>query len=170
MKRTRSEKNSTLASDDPIEKLMQEHGLEMAYLGNLGTAVRSIETNGFSVAAFETIAESVRTIGKIIFSHSEREEQYLFPMIENHVEGPTNIMRSEHRKLWETYRSLMQSVQDVEDGRLSSFSTRDLLEMTKFLIEYLTNHINTENTVLYTMAKRVLTTDEYQKLRIAIAH
>jgi len=133
-------------------------------------AAQSIETNGFTVEAFQTIAEAVRSIGKIIFPHSEREEECLFPLIENHVEGSTNALRSEHRKLREGYNDLMESVRNVEDGKLHNFSIRDLVQKTKFLVEFLSNHINKENNVLYKTAQRVLTNDEYQQLRTTLVH
>ncbi|HUL45043.1 MAG TPA: hemerythrin domain-containing protein [Bacteroidota bacterium] len=156
------------ADPDPLENLMHEHGLELNWLLHMENAAQSIETNGFSMEAFQMIAEAVRTIGKTIFSHSEREEQYLFPLIEKHIDGPTALMRFEHRKLWEAYGNVMKSVQEVEEGQLCDFSVRSLVQMTTFLVEYLTGHIQKENTIIYKMARRLLTTDEYQQLRTAI--
>lgn len=153
---------------DPLENLMREHGLELDWVLHLENAAQSIETNGFSVEAFQMIAESARTIGKTIFSHSEREEEYLFPLIENHIEGPTALMRQEHRKLWEVYGTVMKFVLEVENGRLCDFSVRGLVQMTKFLAEYLSGHIQRENTILYRMARRLLTNDEVQQLRTAM--
>jgi hemerythrin-like domain-containing protein len=149
---------------DPIEALMHEHELGLHQLGLMADAAKSIQVNGFSAGAFQTIADAIRFIGTEIRRHNEKEERLLFPLIDRHVSGPPSAMRQEHRELWRAFNELLKSVRDVEDGRIHGSSIRELVQMVNFIVEHLRDHIDKENTVLFPMAKQVLTEEEYRML------
>lgn len=155
---------------DPIEIFMHEHAKGLHQLSLMANAAVSIEVNGFSAEAFQTIAEAIRYIGSEIRCHNEREEQYLFPALDRHVSGPPGAMRHEHRELWRAFNELLKAVRDVEDGRLRGSSIRELVQLVNYIVDHLRDHIDKENTVLYPMAKRLLTAEEYHTLGAALAH
>ena len=150
---------------DPIEILMKEHDEGIKYLARLDNAADSIRQNGFSAEAFEQIAEAIRFVDVDIRQHNEKEEKYLFPLMDRHVNGPAKVMRSEHRELWRVFSELRKSVKDVEEGRIHGTSIKELLQSSKLLVELLSQHIAKENEVLFPMAKQVLSSEEYEQLK-----
>ena len=162
--------DDVLGLTDPIEIFMHEHEMGLHQLALMANAAMSIEVNGFSAEAFRTIAEAIRYIGREIRCHNEREEEFLFPALDRHVSGPPGAMRQEHRELWRAFNELLKVVRDVEDGRLRGSSIRELVQLVNFIVDHLRDHIEKENTVLFPMAKRLLTSEEYHTLGAALAH
>lgn len=162
--------DETVVATDPIEILMHEHEMGLHQLALMANAAMSIEVNGFSAEAFRTIAEAIRYIGSEIRCHNEREEKFLFPALGRHVDGPPAAMRLEHRDLWRAFNELLKVVRDVEDGRLRGSSIRELVQLVHFIVDHLRDHIEKENAVLFPMAKRLLTIEEYHTLGAELAH
>jgi hemerythrin-like domain-containing protein len=154
---------------DPFLLLIEEHDTCNRLLGGMDNAVESIRLNGFSADAFRQISDAVRFIDSAIRLHHEREETYLFPLIERHNPGSTEVMRKEHRSLWSALRQLLRIVQDIEEGRLHGTSIRELLQTSRFIIDLVASHTRRENHVLFPMARKTLTTTEWNELRSAIA-
>ena len=154
---------------DPIQTLMKEHDIGLKYLQRLGDAAEDIRTNGFSFEAFKHVAEAIQFIDTEIRQHNEKEEKYLFPLMERHVDGPPAVMRGEHRKLWRAFSRLRECVKDVEEMRIYPSTVRDLVECSKTIVQLLSDHIAKENDVLFPMAKEILTKDEYRQLTREIA-
>ena len=150
---------------DPIELLMKEHEEGMKYLRQLGNAADYIKANGFSFEAFEQMAEAIRFIDTDIRRHNEKEEQYLFPLLERHVDGPPQVMRSEHRELWKAFNKLRECIKDMENLHIYGTSIPELVQCANTVVDLLGNHIAKENEVLFPMAKNVLTDAEYDRLR-----
>ncbi len=148
----------------PLSCLMDEHEQALKQLNKMAVAAKSIQTNGFSAEAFQQIADAIRFIGSVVRKHNEKEEQYLFPKMDRHINGYQSMMRHEHRELWGAFNELLKSVKDVEDGRIHGSSIRELLQMANFVVDHLTNHIAKENTVLFPMVKNLLTPEEYEQL------
>ena len=46
--------------------------------------------------------------------HNKREEEALFPVLERYVEGPTQLMRDEHKILRREFRKLRTTVTRLE--------------------------------------------------------
>lgn len=154
---------------DPFLLLIEEHDTCNRLLGGMDNAVESIRLNGFSADAFRQISDAARFIDSAIRFHHEREETYLFPLIERHNPGSTEVMRKEHRSLWSALRQLLKTIQDIEEGRLHGTSIRELLQSSRFIIDLVASHTRRENHVLFPMARKTLTTTEWNELRSAIA-
>ena len=154
---------------DPILILMKEHEEGLRYLKQLKEAAEQIKTNGFSFEAFENLAQAIRYIDIEIRRHNENEEKYLFPLMERHLNGSSEVMRSEHRELWRAFNSLRTCVKDVEDMKIYATTIRDLVRCSESIVELLTSHITKENDVLFPMAIRILTKEEYRQLAAEIA-
>lgn len=155
--------------DDPIEILMKEHEEGLKYLKRLGDAAEHIKTYGFSFDAFEDIAEAIRFIDTEIRHHNEREEKYLFPLMDTHATSPSKVIRDEHRELWRAFNNLMESVKNVEELRIYPTTVMELIQNSKAIVELLSNHIAKENEILFPMTKQLLTKEEYEQLGKNIA-
>lgn len=158
---------SVLSSDsrDPIDILLQEHSVALQYLQQLRDATELIRINGFSYEAFQKIEESIHIIHAEIRLHNEKEERYLFPLLERHIKTPPEVMRNEHRELWKELDRIEECLKDVEESRIYSNTVRELIHCCTSMINMLTNHIEKENNVLFPMAKQLLTADEYLQLQ-----
>src|SRR5512140_663243 len=94
----------------PLALLMGEHEQALQELNKMAVAAKSIQTSGFSAEAFQQIADAIRYIGSVVRKHNEKEEQFLFPKMDRHINGYQSLMRHEHRELWGAFNELLKSV------------------------------------------------------------
>src|ERR1043166_235634 len=153
---------------DLIEVLLEEHAETIENLTRLQHATEYIRTNGFSFEAFMQIGKALRFIGIEIKHHNEKEEKFLFPLMDNYPGTNPQELRNEHRELRKLYTRLLEGVEDVEEGRLHANTVREILETSKALIEHLRSHIAKENEILFPMAKRLLSKSELEELEKSI--
>lgn len=160
------DKKTTRFNDqrDPIDLLVKEHDEAIESLSRLEHATEHIRTVGFSFEAFTQISKALRYIGIEIKHHNEKEEKYLFPLLERHTSSLQKELREEHRELRRMYGKLSECVEDVEEGRIYATTVRDLLDASRALIDHLRSHIAKENNMLFPMAKRLLTKVEFEEL------
>jgi hemerythrin-like domain-containing protein len=151
-----------------IEILMRENEKGLECVHQLGNAVKRIQADGFSFETFEQVVEAMKFIDTEIRQHSEKEEQYLSPLLDRHVHGSSQVMTQEHRELWKALSALRECVKDIEELRIHPTTIRDLIECSRSIVEILTNHINKENTVFFPMATRLLTPEEYDQFQTSI--
>ena len=150
---------------DPIEVFRKENEEALEFIAQLSGAAEFISANGFSFDAFEQIVAVVEFIDEKVRKHSEKEEKYLFPLMERHINGRTQTMRTEHRELWRAFATLKESVRDVEDLRIHAMTVRDLVHSSRTIVGSLTRHIQKENKEYFPQAKEILTQAEYDQLR-----
>jgi hemerythrin-like domain-containing protein len=159
------QKHSAPDRRDPIDILLHEHSIALQYLHQLGDATEQIRVNGFSYDAFQKIEEALQFINLEIRHHNEKEERYLFPLLERHTQTQPTAMREEHRELWKALDRVQECIKDVEESRIYSNTIRELIRCCTSILTMLNNHIANENTVLFPMAKKLLTREEYQQLQ-----
>lgn len=145
--------------------LIREHEEGMRHLAVLERAAESIRTEGFSAKAFEEIAETIRWMNTEVRHHTQVEERFLFPMIERQMRSLAEQVRGEHRDLWDCFSELLNTIRDVEEGRLHGSSILDVVRTAQNIVVLLRNHIRRENTVLYPAIRQLLSAEEFQKLR-----
>lgn len=149
---------------DPIVLLMHEHEEGMKYLQRLGEAAEFIKSKGFSLEAFKDVARAVHFIDNEMRRHNEKEEKYLFPVMESHLRGRGEPRRDEHRELWKAVKNLRECVKEVEEMKIYPTTIRDLIRISKSIVELLESQITNENEVLFPLVRSVLTKDEYSRL------
>lgn len=154
---------------DPARLLMEEHEQGIMYLTRLEEAAEYMQTKGFSFDAFRDVAEASRFIDTVLREHDEREEQFLFPRMEGYMNGEIESLRREHRELWREFRTFLECVSDVENMKIHTGTVRDLIHSARAVSELLRSHFTKEDEMLFDVAKRVLTTDEYRQLMKNIA-
>lgn len=164
-KRTKQTDVSSSDSRDPIDILLNEHTVALQYLQRLRDATEHIKVHGFSYDAFQKIEEAIHYINLEIRHHNEKEERYLFPLLERHIKTPPEVMRSEHRDLWKELDRLQECIKDVEESRIHSNTVRELIHCCTSIVNMLTAHITKENNVVFPMTKQLLTKEEYLQLQ-----
>ncbi len=157
------------ASRSPLDKLHEDHAIALSWLQRLDGAIASIVNEGFSASSFAEIAQIIRYINTDFRKHDEREEKYLFPVIEAHSAGMTGGYRAEHRQLWSAFRRLEQSVRDVEMSKIHGSSLRELIDASRAIVMLLRQHIQRENTQLLPFAENNMTSEEALMLLNAFA-
>lgn len=105
--------------------------------------------------------------------HFRREEEVLFPALENHFgrdKSPTRLLQAEHEDAWSCYEELKDQVarlQQSSDGKLQLLAT-EIDETSKRLEGLLAEHIRKENESLLPLAQRLLNGEKSKAVAQAI--
>lgn len=150
---------------DPLEVLQEEHEEAMRRLLVLENAADSIKANGFSAEAFEQIAETIRWMNTEVRRHTKLEEQYLFPLIEHHMKNLADQVKGDHQDMWDSFSDLLDTVKEVEEGRLHGTSIRNVVTIARTIAEQMRSHIRRENMILYPALRELMTEKESEGLR-----
>ncbi|HZY09575.1 MAG TPA: hemerythrin domain-containing protein [Bacteroidota bacterium] len=151
-------------STDPIAQLMQEHNHAIGQLKLLDKAVRAFSQNGYSSKYFRQLTASLKFIENEVGIHNQREEEALFPTLERYVEGPTRILRNDHKKLKKGFGRLRSAIQDVNKRRDSFSAIMNLRQISKNVIQLFVNHIHKENYILFPLVQRFLSKEELREI------
>lgn len=149
---------------DPIAQLLQEHNEALLQLKNLNKAVHSLALEGYSARQFRNIRAALKFIEEEVSVHNRREERALFPVLERYVEGPTMIMKQDHRKLKSGFRRLSGAIVQVNENRDSFAAIRHLRKVANDVVQQFVNHIHKENYILFPLVQRFLTKDELREI------
>jgi len=163
MKSTKEQTQSRIRPD-PLELLKQEHEEAMHHLQVLENAADSIKASGFSAEAFEQIAETIRWMNTEVRRHTKLEEQYLFPLVEHHMKNLADQVKGDHQDMWDSFSDLLDTVKEVEEGRLHGTSIRTVVAIARTIVEQMRSHIRRENTILYPALKELMTEQESRAL------
>ncbi len=150
---------------DPIDILIHEHEAGLTQLEKLNSAAQYILRTGFSPEKFGEITEAIQYIETKIRDHYEKEEKFLFPLLERHIATTPKVMMDEHRELWKTVQCIRQNVEDIEEGRIYASTVKEMLQAAGQLYQLFQSHIAKENMVLFPMARKLLTPEEYGFVR-----
>lgn len=149
---------------DPIAQFMQEHDEALVQLASLNKASRSIADTGFSQDAFRRILLALAFIEEEVSVHNRSEEEALFPVLEKYVEGPTQLMRDDHKVLKKSFRRFSAAVNRLDAHRTSKSAARDLLQISKDMVQLFVNHIHKENHILFPLVQKFLTKDALREV------
>jgi len=115
-----------------------------------------------------SVRSAVGFINTEIRQHNQREEDVLFPEIEKQIpqQGPTSVMRSEHRELWDKLDELEANIRSIESAEVKDDNKvfEALLEISRDIISLLRNHIAKENNVLFPLALNILSQDQIDRI------
>jgi hemerythrin-like domain-containing protein len=149
---------------DPIAQLMLDHDELLVNLASLRRATRSLEANGFNPEVFQKVQASLAFIEDEVSVHNQSEEEALFPVLERYVEGPTRVMREEHKVLKSAFQRLRRAVSRLERRPPSKTAARDLSEVSQSLVQLFVNHIHKENQILFPLVQRFLTKEALREV------
>jgi uncharacterized protein len=149
---------------DPIAQLMQEHDQALVQLKHLSKAVAAFSHEGYSLGGFRQITRALRFIQEEVTVHNHQEEAALFPVLERYVEGPTRIMRQDHRLLRRGFGRLRSAIRRVEKHRDSFAAIKTLTTVSRGVIQLFVNHIHKENYILFPLVQNFLTREELREV------
>jgi len=149
---------------DPIARLMQDHNDALVQLKLLNKAVHAFSQDGYSSKHFKQIKAALKFIEKEVSVHNHREEAALFPVLERYIEGPTRIMRSDHKKLQKGFIQLSSAVKEVQKNRDSFSAIKRLRTVAKVVVQLFVNHIHKENYILFPLVQKFLSKDELREI------
>jgi len=149
---------------DPIAQFMQEHDKALVQLSALNRATHSIAEHGFTMDAYRKLAAAVQFMDKEVSIHNKSEEEALFPVLERYVEGPTQLMREDHKILRREFRRLSRAVDRVAGHRSSRAAARELSAVSKGVVQLFVNHIHKENHILFPLVQKFLTKDALREV------
>ncbi|HXX63875.1 MAG TPA: hemerythrin domain-containing protein [Bacteroidota bacterium] len=143
---------------------MQEHDVALVQLSSLSKATRSVADNGFTMDAYRRILRAVEFIEDEVSIHNRSEEEALFPVLERYVEGPTKLMREDHKVLKKEFRRLRRSVDKVGAHRSDRAAAVELAAIAKSIVQVFVNHIHKENHILFPLVQKFLTKDALREV------
>ncbi len=149
---------------DPIAQLMQEHDDALLKLAMLNKATRSIAENGFSEDAYAKVLLALEFIDEEVRVHNKSEEDALFPVLERYVEGPTQLMRKDHKILKKEFGRLRIAVAKMGKSRTDTKAANDLSVTAKRIVQLFVNHIHKENHILFPLVQKFLTKDALREV------
>ena len=149
---------------DPIAQFMQEHDEALSQLSSLTKATRSIEEQGYSADAHRKMLTALKFIDDEVSIHNRREEEALFPVLERYVEGPTQLMREEHKVLRREFRKLRTAVTRLERDTKNMTAAQELTRVSRGMVQLFVNHIHKENHILFPLVQKFLTKDALREV------
>ena len=149
---------------DPIARLMQEHDVAMEELSSLSKAAKSVQDHGLTADVRQRIVRAMEFIEDEVSIHNTSEEQALFPVLERYVEGPTQLMREDHKILKKEFVSLRRAATKLlRNGRSKSAAT-EFSSVARRVIQIFVNHIHKENHILFPLVQKFLTRDALREV------
>ncbi len=148
-----------------IEKLHEEHQHALRELAALNNTAEALRGHGYSDDAIGRMRKAVTFINNDVRTHNEREEEYLFPELERMLppSGPTGVMRSEHRALWDSLNALEAALKNIHpNGEMALIHT--VCAHAFAVVNLLTAHISKEDNILFPMAERLLQPAQLEEL------
>ena len=149
---------------DPIAQFMQEHDQALVQLSSLNKATRSIVEHGFTQEAYRKILAALEFIEDEVSVHNKSEEEALFPVLERYVEGPTKIMRDDHKIMKKEFIQLRRAVDKVGNHRDDKEAAEELAAVSKLIVQRFVNHIHKENHILFPLVQKFLTKDALREV------
>jgi hemerythrin-like domain-containing protein len=149
---------------DPFAHLMKEHESLLVQLKKLNSSVSCIAKEGYRRAELKKIRSILKFLGEEVSVHNKSEEEALFPVVEKFVEGPTQLLRKEHKKLRVMFDKLVDAVNKVETHPDSFSAVKNLSVAARQIAQLFVNHIHKENHILFPMARRFLSTEGLREI------
>jgi hypothetical protein len=143
---------------------MQEHDQALVQLAALTKHTRAIAEHGFAETSFRRIVVAVEFIEDEVSVHNKSEEEALFPVLERYVEGPTKVMRDDHKILKKEFVRLRRAVNRVQSNRASRRAAADLAAISRSIVQLFVNHIHKENHILFPLVQKFLTKDALREV------
>ena len=151
-------------SADPIAQLMEEHDDALLQLKYLNRAVSAVSREGYSKKEYRQILRALKFIEEEVSVHNRKEEEALFPVLERYVEGPTRIMRNDHKLLKIGFRKLRLAVRRFDAARDSFSANRNLSDISHRVVHLFVNHIHKENHILFPLVQKFLGKEELREI------
>ncbi|MGB9853905.1 MAG: DUF438 domain-containing protein [Candidatus Bathyarchaeales archaeon] len=155
------------APENPVSILRGEHEALQKLLEKLAASVAKVKkaedlsSVDEEIPRLKQIAEDFLDAEK----HYLREENVLFPILEKHgISEPPAIMWMEHNQLREKKKQFRSLIDNYDKIGFQEFK-RQLGEIADSISSTLSSHIFKENNILFQLAFRVVTEEEWREIR-----
>jgi PAS domain S-box-containing protein len=151
----------------PIGILLEEHKMIQQIAEKLAILTEKVLRTEIPESAVEELSQLKHFVDELLETekHYLREENALFPVLEKHgISEPPAIMWMEHNQLREKKKRLKALIENVTKMSFSDFK-KELGELTKSVVNVLNSHIYKENNILFPIAQRVVTEEEWATVR-----
>jgi hemerythrin-like domain-containing protein len=149
---------------DPIAEFMQEHQVTLMHLSSLQKAARALEKGNNTPELRRRILTTMKFLFNEVSVHNLREEEALFPILERYVEGPTAVMRVEHRTLRSNLRKLQRAVGLFGKNVKSKRTQAEVCRQARQVVQLFVNHIHKENQILFPLVQKFLTKEALREV------
>jgi hemerythrin-like domain-containing protein len=152
-----------------LSQLIQEHKPLREQMEQLYRSAQEVGGNPGIVDGLDPLhelKEKAICFERDLNSHSEREEDFLFPMMAEYIgreTGPIAVMEYEHELGKENLQTFIEKI----DQTTTLVNAEKAKEITSFMIEayhILSQHFMKEENVLFPMAERLLSSEEKKLL------
>jgi len=153
--------------ENPTTILTEEHKILLQLLEKLNTIVNRVQQAKDAKHVSEEMSQTKRIAEDLLDAekHYLREENVLFPILEKHgITEPPAIMWMEHNQLRERKKQLRSLVDNYYAMNFQDFKNQ-FAETAKSLNNILSSHIFKENNILFAMALKVVTEQEWRDVR-----
>lgn len=149
----------------PIHTLMEEHRTVLDFADRLAKSAGELKRFDNIDEAIELVQQINGFVDHIKASrkHYLREENVIFPYLEKHgIKGPPSQMWAEHDRILASEKDIYQLMEQSGIMDFSSF-TDQLEDTAKTLYRMLTLHYKKENGILFPLALKSFTEQEWQE-------
>jgi len=156
-----------VAPASPINILLEEHKMLQQIAEKLGILAEKVQRTESLDAVNEELMQLRHIADELLDAekHYLREENALFPVLERHgISEPPAIMWMEHNQLREKKKQLKALIENAAKMGFSDFKGQ-LGELAKAVVDMLNSHIYKENNILFPVAQRVVTEQEWTAVR-----
>jgi DUF438 domain-containing protein len=160
-------KKIEIEAPHPVHSFMEEHKVILENLNRLSTLLQKIK----SADNFEDIYRELDALKEVARnlveaeSHHRREEEALFPRLEDHdIAEPGAIMKMDHEEFRKKKQMLLQLSHNHETYSFKEFK-KQCLEQGEYLTRELENHIFKEDNIIYQIAMQTLSKEEWEQVK-----
>jgi hemerythrin-like domain-containing protein len=150
--------------NDPIARFLQEHDTALVQLSTLNKAARGVSERGFSPDIHRRFTRALAFLEEEVSVHNKSEEEALFPVLERYVEGPTILMREDHKILKREFRRLRKAYDKAAADETNAQAAEDLRTIALAVVQIFVNHIHKENHILFPLVQKFLTKDALREV------
>jgi len=145
------------------DDLFAQHRVAERLLGELAQQLNVLAAGGLSPELLDALAVTHRTLYADADHHFKEEERALFPLIAEKVGGGADSILApfleDHRAFWQEMDSAGAALAALQAGR--SAALPQLHDAVGAILVLLPDHIEREDTMLFPMAREVLSADEW---------
>lgn len=150
-----------MTQPNPVEALTKDHDEVLKRLRVLEAGARGLGNSGDS-EALKMVTQVLQFLDTDIRLHMRLEEEALFVVLERRIGregGPIAVMLGEHEDLWAKVAELQQAVAALNtNGGVQQ--QQQVSRVADYIVQLLEAHIHKENTILFPMAKEMMTPEE----------
>ena len=171
-------------TQDPIQRLLDEHVEFLARLQPLRRALRELPVGGAQSlsTALPALREAAHMMTTDLIAHARREDDIFFVAVESAMGGafgPTTVMRSEHAEIpagADRFESTLRELQEVQHPAIVEGGARlqamvqggagpvELLAIARPLLDLIDDHFAKEEQVLFPMSRTLLGADSLRTI------